>query len=218
VGWSAGYRPPPESDLIDEILLAAGKALYLANMFESKCSNVLRVANFEDIIQNDPVITLEQISALLPNAKMLGKTLQELFARTDMNVRQEQAMLLEKAREARNYIAHEGAGAIGDLWSYSVKHKLKALRKLHAKVIDLAKGDNIASTWIYQIEEPREPLPFSTDYPDKVEYWIFGHMPREWLDHDWEPDHRPPRTIVAAMSYEPWYSRPCRCPHEADEY
>lgn len=218
MGWSVNYRLPPESDLIDEILLAAGKALYLANRFESKCSYVLRIANFVDIAQNDPVATVEQIAALLPDDKMLGKTLRELFALTDMNAREEQVTLLEEARKARNYIAHEGAGAIGDLSSYSVQHKIDALRKLFAKVLDLARGDNIVSTWVFQIEEPRGPLPPSSDYPDVVTNWVFGHIPHEWLNSDWEPDHQPPRTIVAAMSYEPWYSQPCRCSHQGDEY
>ena len=159
MGWSVGYRLPPESDLIDEILLAAGKALYLANLFESKCSDVLRTAHLVDLIRDDPVVALEQASALLPSDKMLGKTLQELFTRTDINVSQEHITLLEKAREARNYIAHQGSSAIGELSGYGVQRKLDALRKLRVKVIDLAKGDNIVSKWIYQIEEPREPLP-----------------------------------------------------------
>jgi len=76
MGWSVGCRPLPESDLIDEILLAAGKALHLANMFESKCSFVLRIANLVvDIIEHDPVIALGQAAALLPGDKTLGKPL-----------------------------------------------------------------------------------------------------------------------------------------------
>jgi hypothetical protein len=35
-----GYRPPPESDLIDEIMLATGKALYLANSLVALGSEV----------------------------------------------------------------------------------------------------------------------------------------------------------------------------------
>src|SRR5579863_8363630 len=104
MGWSVGYKPPPESDLIDEILLAAGKALYLANKFESKCTYVLSIAKLVDIIQDDPVITLEQAVALLPRDKKLYDTLRELFAHARISVRQEHVVLLGNARVARNDI------------------------------------------------------------------------------------------------------------------
>jgi hypothetical protein len=211
VGWSVGYQPPPESDLIDEILLAAGKALYLANRFESNCQHVLGIANLVDLIK-DPVTSLEEVAAKLPEDKMLGPTLQGLFSHADMGIRPDEATALTKAKEARNYIAHEGAAAIGELSSYSVRGKLDALRALRAKVIDLANGDNIVSAWVYEIDEREPPPPIIDDYTDLVDDWIFGHLPREWLDPDWRPDHRPPKTLIeaiaAAKSYKPWYSRP----------
>ena len=220
MAWSVAYGSPPESDLIDEILLAAGKALYLANSFEAKCSFVLRAFNFSDVVREDPVITLEQVAALVPGDKMLGKTLQDLFARHDTGWRQEQIALLIKAREARNYVAHEAAGAIGELYHHNVQHMLDALRLLHAKVIDLAKGDNVVSAWAYYMEElTSEPLPsISVDYLDRIESWVFGHVPREWLDPNWKPDHQPPMTIRASLSYEPWYSRPCGCLNDTDDF
>jgi hypothetical protein len=213
MGWSVGYKQPPESDLIDEILLAAGKALYLANNFESNCQYVLRIANLVDLIKDDPVASLEEAAAKLPEDKMLGPTLQGLFAHTDIPMLPDRMAALKRAKDARNYIAHEGAMAIGELDSYNVQGMLDALRALRAKVIDLANGDNIVSCWVYEIDEPREPLPpIVRDYPDLVDDWIFGHLPREWLDPDWKPDHRPPKTlleaIAAAKSYKPWYSRP----------
>jgi hypothetical protein len=211
--------PPPESDLIDEILLAAGKALYLANQFEFKCGIVLKVAYAEEALKDDPVLSLEELATKIPDDRMLGGTLQDL-AKIPPGMREHESLTLEKARYARNYIAHEGAGAIGELWSYGVQQKLDALRKLHAKVIDLAKGYSIVSTWIRQIEELGKPLLSSID-PDWAENWVFSHIPHEWLDPEWKPDHQPPRTIMAAMSYEPWYSRrysrPCQCPHDADD-
>jgi hypothetical protein len=213
VGWSVGYKPPPESDLIDEILLAAGKALYLANRFESNCRHVLGIANLVDLIK-DPVTSLEEVAAKLPKEKMLGPTLQGLLSHADMSIRPDEAAALTKAKEARNYIAHKGAAAIGELSSYSVQRKLDALRALRANVIDLANGDNIVSAWVYEIDE-REPAPAIVDYyTDLVDDWIFGHLPREWLDPDWRPGHRAPETLIeaiaAAKSYKPWYSRPSK--------
>jgi hypothetical protein len=147
MGWSVGRRPLPESDLIHEILLSAGKALYLANMFESKCAFVLQIANLTDIIEADPVISLERATVMLPGGKMLGGTLRDLLSRNDVGISEEQSATITKARLARNYIAHEGAAAIGLLWTYNVQAMLDALRGLRAKVIDLANGDNIVSAW-----------------------------------------------------------------------
>jgi hypothetical protein len=207
MSWSVGNGLPPESDLIDEILLAAGKALYLANCFESKCQGVLRAAHVTDIIEADPVISLEQIGAKLPKPKMLDGTLQDLSP----HMSQAELTVLQKARLARNYIAHEGAAAIGPLSSRNVRAMLNALRGLRAAVIDLAGDDNIVSEWIYFFEEPREAMAgLGDDYLDRIDRWVFGHLPREWLDDGWEPDHHYPETLIEIISYEPWYSRPHR--------
>lgn len=212
MGRSVGFRPPPESDLIDEILLAAGKALYLVNQFESKCRFVLSVADAEEALKEDPVLSLEELSSKLTAKRPWGKivlsqTLKGL-AEVPPGVREHESLTLEKARAARNFIAHEAAGAIGDLEGRNVQHMLHALRKLHASVIDLANGDYIASTWAHRIEDPRAPFWSSADSLEWVESWVFGHIPQEWLDEGWKPDHRPPRTIREAVFYEPWYSRP----------
>jgi hypothetical protein len=145
MGWSVGWALPPEADLIDEILLAAGKALYLANRFEAKCSLVLRTANLVDVIKTDPVASLEDIASRLPAGQMLGGTLSDLQTRTDMGVTPEVHAALTRARLARNYIAHEGAAALGDLYGYGVQYMLDALRVLRSNVADLAEADNIVS-------------------------------------------------------------------------
>jgi hypothetical protein len=208
VGWSVGYKSPPESDLIDEILFAAGKALYVANSFESKCRFVLQAVNFVDLIKDDPVIALEEVAARLPGDKWLGPTLLDLFSHTAITITDEERTALTKAKDARNYLAHEAAGNVGNTDPYSVRAKIDALRRLHHAVTDLANGDNIVSAWVYQIEEPREPMPSIIDiYPDLVDGWVFGHLPREWLDPGWQPDHQRPKTVIAAVSYKPWYSR-----------
>jgi hypothetical protein len=222
MGWSVGWAVPPEADLIDEILLAAGKALYLANRFEAKCSLVLTTANLTDLIKTDPVATLEHIASRLPADQMLGGTLRDLLTRTDMGVTPAVSAGLTRARLARNYIAHEGAAALGELYGYDVQHMLDALRVLRSNVGDLAEADNIVSRWVFSIEEPREPTPsINRSYPELVDDWIFGHMPAAWLDHNWRSDRKSPRTVVDAVararSYEPFYSRVDRCLHDKAE-
>jgi hypothetical protein len=222
MGWSIGYRLPYESDLIDEILLATGKALYLANRFEAKCSYVLRIANLVDVIKGDPVLSLEDAVSRLSADQMLGRTLRDLSSRADMGMTPDKSAKLTRARLARNYIGHKGAAALGDLYGYNVQEMLDALRALQANVRDLAAGDNLVSEWIFQIEEPREPTPSVREaYLELVDDWIFGHMPENWLDVNWRRDHQPPRTlkeaVTAAASYQPWYSRDDSFLHDADE-
>jgi hypothetical protein len=157
MGWHL-----PESDLIDEILLAAGKALYLANQFEFRCKIVLKVAYAEELLRDDPVLSLEELANRIPPDKMLHMTLQAL-ANTPPGLSEDESSVLEKAKDARNYIAHEGAGAIGEITEYGgVQTKLNALRKLQAAVIELVNGDSIVSAWVYQIENPGERMPFMT--------------------------------------------------------
>jgi hypothetical protein len=213
----AGYRPPPESDLIDEILLAAGKALYLANQFEVKCKFVLTVAYAEEALKNpDSVLALQEelmrgylatkLSQRNNKPKQLGRILQDPGT-VPPGTSEGESEALEKAREARNHIAHETAGAIGDLEGRSVEHMLTALRRLHAEVIDLAKGDYVVSAWAHQITDRKARLWSSVENLEWVEYWVFGHIPQEWLDSESTPDHQPPRTIREAATYQPWYSK-----------
>jgi hypothetical protein len=222
MGWSVGYRPPRESDLIDEILLAAGKALYLANRFEEKCSYVLRMANLVDLLESDPVLTLEEAASRLPAGHMLGRTVRDLASRTDMGMTQDMVAALTNARLARNYIAHEGAASLGDPHSYNVQRMLDALRALRPRVRDLAEGDNLVSLWVYKIGEPREPTPLLAGaYLELVDDWLFGHMPPKWLDVNWRCDRKPPKTLrehmMAAASYQPWYSWKDERLHDAEE-
>ncbi|MGW6239750.1 hypothetical protein [Streptomyces sp. NPDC055094] len=53
---------------------------------------------------------------------------------------------LHKARQARNWIAHEGA-SIGDIWSVDRDGILQQAVELRTAVTDLALGDNIISQW-----------------------------------------------------------------------
>lgn len=130
--------------------------------------------------------------------------------------------MLTRARIARNYIAHEGAAALGDLGGYNVQHMLDALRVIRSSVADLAKADNIVSGWVFGIQEPREPIPGIADsYAELVDDWIFGHMPPEWLDPNWRTAYHEPRTIMDAVaqrtSYEPFFSRLDDCLQDKEE-
>jgi len=168
-------------------MLAAGRALYVCNQFEAKCRVILRNMHIIDRIASDPVASLAEAFNDLPSSpKMLGGTLKEIKAKAEaFGVTEAQLEVLVKAKDARNMIAHEGAD-IGPLYNVRSKDILQVLQRLRSAVADVAAGDNIVSTWIYYIEEPREPVPhIKFTYSDLIDRWVFGHLLGEDDSSSW---------------------------------
>jgi hypothetical protein len=172
MAWSLGYLPPREPELLDDFFLAAGKCLYLANAFEKKCRWLLRFAELAHYLKDsgDFDASLDLVNAI--KNKMLHATIGDLkkFA----PFKPEDLVLLERARDARNFIAHEGA-ALGHLSSVSAEQVHEKLAHLRREVEALALGDNLVSCWLYEIEE-KEPAPAAIKeaYPRWVDQWVFG--------------------------------------------
>ncbi|MFD0064145.1 hypothetical protein [Streptomyces sp. NPDC056690] len=174
--WSLGYLPPHEPDLLDALFLSAGRSLHIANAFEGKCRWMVRCINLVEVHQNaDPVATFEEIVAALPADKMLGPSLHQLTGH--MSCSTETMDVLRRAREARNFIAHEGAD-VGDLSAARAKHILAHVGRLRSAVSDLAAGDNIVSQRGFHFEEPNWSLPrdLVDAYPAMIDEWVFGHF------------------------------------------
>lgn len=173
MGWSLDYLTPREPELLDQFFLAVGKALYLASAFESKCQWVLRIAkiaaHYERI--GDTSATVELAKAL--KNKLLGPTLNEMKDFPEFNAND--IATLERAKDARNYIAHESA-EIGSLSSATEKVIREKLDRLRDELDTLVSGDNLVSAWVYEITE-KEPAPrgIQNEYPTWVSDWVFGH-------------------------------------------
>ncbi len=154
--------------------MAAGKALYIANAFESKCRFVLKIAQLESYIEGRPEATLPDAIASLSKEKLLGPTIATL--KLFPEVTSGEVALLEKARDARNFIAHEGA-AFGYVFHVKEKHLREHLSKLRVAVSQLAQGDNVVSRWVYEIEEKEvAPRDFEFSYPVMVDTWVFNEV------------------------------------------
>ncbi|WP_406332871.1 hypothetical protein [Streptomyces sp. NBC_00203] len=199
MGWSLGYLKPCEPRLLDALFLSAGRALHLANSFESKCQYVLRMAHLAEVSQADPVLGLQEMIANLPPDKMLGGTLRDL-SNTRLGSRPSDFDLLDGARKARNFIAHEGA-SIGNVMDAKRATILKHSIRLREAVSDLASGDNVVSAWVFHIEEPDDYLPrdLMDAYPTMVDNWVFSHFgglldPPEPPDEDVPPEAAEPAT------------------------
>ena len=173
MGWSLSRFEPRDLELIRFALLAAGKALFLTNAFESKCRFVLRIANLEAHIKTNPDASLADAIASLAKDKLLGQTINDL--KKFPPVSESQLVALERARDGRNFIAHEGA-AFGSLQASSRSIR-EHLTRLRAAVNDLVPGDDVVSRWVYEIEEKEVPSRHvMANYPEMVERWVFGDL------------------------------------------
>lgn len=174
MGWSLSLQQPLEPELCDAVLFAGGKALYIANAFEKKCQFVLRIANLESFILNKPQASLADAIAALAKDKMLHSTLVDLSKFPQ--VQPSDLTALERAKDGRNFIAHEGA-LFGMIWEARRRDIEEHVEKLRNAVRGLAEGDNVVSGWVYQIEEKeRPPVLFVSGYPEMLEAWVFNHI------------------------------------------
>lgn len=84
--------------------------------------------------------------------------------------------VLDRARSARNFIAHEGAD-VGSVWARP-DVILRHVVKLRAAVADLVAGDNVVSEWVYGLEEPHQSVPrdLIEAYPAMIDDWVFSHF------------------------------------------
>ena len=175
MAWVLSEEISGNADHITAALLAAGKALYLANRFEEKCKYFLKVRKliYEKEEGTDPIASLQQTLESLVPGKMLGPTLHDLSELLKGTSKEDALGLLGRAKDARNFIAHEGAN-FGDLLQgdrYVTQH----LRTLRGAVVDLAHGDNAVSSWIYELQSSRFRPPSSVErYVAIVERWVFG--------------------------------------------
>jgi hypothetical protein len=178
--WSLDYGRPKEPALLDEFFLAAGKALYIANGFEAKLRYVLRMAKLANRIKegDDLDAWLEYMQTLTD--PVLGRALVELTAFSLM--KPADIEVLNRARDARNYVAHEGA-FVGPLSGASARTIAKRMEDLRHRVAALSTGDNLVSRWVYEIDEKEAaPSEIRRFYPRWVDDWIFGDS----IGHDFD--------------------------------
>ena len=174
MGWSLDYVPIREPELLAQFFSAAGKALYLATAFEAKCRYVLRIAKLAHRYQETGDASATMALAEVLKDRMLCATIKELKGFSEIEAAD--IDLLEKAKGARNYIAHECAG-FGPLSGVSAKSIHEQLGRLREQVVVLAAGDNVVSRWVYEIEEKEAaPREIQDTYVLRVEEWVFGEL------------------------------------------
>ena len=164
-------------------MVALGKSLYFACHFERKCQEVLRVLHIVSMYRDtgDASATLKAVAAA--RGQMLHATLEGMKGTADNLLDHSEIARLSRAREARNFVAHES----GKINIYRAEHIAEAFTALRSAVVDLASGDNVISTWLFEISE-KSPAPkwMTETYEARVCNWIFGD-PFEEPDHTFYP-------------------------------
>ena len=180
MSWLFDLHPAEEPELVNAFLLSAGKALCLAQGFEAKCRYVLGIVALTDAIKDGHEFDAACALAKCVADKTLCKTIHLIRKSwaTDLP-------LLIAAKDARNYIAHEGA-LIYSVSDIQAVHVLELFRKLELRVVDLAKGDNLVSAWCYEIaEKEHAPSRWQASYEEMILQWVFDGSPRQ-PDGSWE--------------------------------
>jgi hypothetical protein len=171
MGWSLDYLPIREPELLEQFFSAAGKALYLATAFEAKCRYVLRIAKLAHYYQETGDASATLALAEVLKDRMLCATIKELTGFPE--IKAADIDLLEKAKDARNYIAHECA-ALGPISAVRATSIHEQLGRLREQVVVLAAGDNVVSRWVYEIgEKEAAPRGIQSTYVQRVEEWVF---------------------------------------------
>jgi hypothetical protein len=190
MAWSVSANTQENPELVNIVLSAVGKSLYVANMFESKCKSFLGLSNLIAGVADNPALasSIEDLFPAFQSNKMLGATLRdlEIFELNRYHISVEaKYVILNKAKDARNYIAHEGA-YFGHAWAATTEILTEHMAKLRSAVSELSNGDDIISNWFHQIEwllyknrtDPDEEIwfHFVDKYPQLVDEWIFGEF------------------------------------------
>lgn len=172
MGWSLDYKSPQNIELLDQFFLTAGKSLYLASSFESKCQWILFIMKITEHFERKRDTTASMKLAKTLKNKLLGPTLNELKEFPDFTY--DDITKLERAKNARNFIVHESTN-IGPLSSTPTVVIREKLNQLRNELNALIPGDNLVSSWIYEITE-KEPSPsgIKAEYPTMISEWIFG--------------------------------------------
>ncbi len=162
--------------LEDQWLQTSGRALLLAQHFEKCC---IFVAGSIQLVE-DNASDHDFESSFSRIQKLLLSGAINRIHRSLLGI-PEHTELLECARDARNYIAHE-------ISLFCIRNGptdiLKMMPQLTKKVGDLALADSLVSWWAHLIEEKEDAISYEDFqfYPLELTKWVLG--PLEQIDHD----------------------------------
>lgn len=158
-------------DIHDCYLAAVGRGLLLAQNFEENCKYVLLIWDLGDAFKSGVISNAGELPAYsnLLLKRFLGPVVKRFGSK--YGIKPEQYKVLEKARNARNYLAHEGATPC--LYYRHPEAITEALPLFKRSIGELAEGDNLVSGWSYMIQEKElPPYRIKQQYCDQITAYI----------------------------------------------
>ncbi|MFN0299208.1 MAG: hypothetical protein ACKVQU_02520 [Burkholderiales bacterium] len=180
-----------------DYLVALGRAIALAQNFEINCKFVFGVNDLGEAFAAKKIgVKAWQSYGKKLMKRSLGETLR---GRDNDQIFKRQIPVLEAARVARNYLAHQAAEPALYVPAMSGKHKLrdlilkkvdrlkiekerqemvvsylqKILPRFEKAIRDFAEGDKVVSEWSYIIQEKDAHMPMITEtYVDDAVEWV----------------------------------------------
>lgn len=166
---------------LNDLFLALGKSLYIANEFERKCKWLWKVAVMEKTYacrksygENHRKAWDAAIDEI-QKKKFLARMVSEMLGYREP---ENEIRILDRARVARNWIAHKG-GSIGPISHISGEDIESNLLLLNAAVDDLVPGDYLVSKWAVEVQE-KLPIRYATGW----EYWesdLYEKSVKKWI-------------------------------------
>jgi hypothetical protein len=169
------YPPPRRTEFSDDMYSMIGRALAVANRFESSCKALALLLGIrkQDSPSDSFSVTRQQdfdelIAAILK--RRLFQQIETLVAR--LRLPEEAKQLFHSARNDRNFIAHEltlGIDRVAESESYVETMRADlAVRVEHLAMADLA----VCLLMILETDETLPTLKFVSDYAGIVKRWV----------------------------------------------
>ncbi len=156
---------------------AVGRALLVAQHFEESCKDFMKrwiISGYLEVGVAKSVSDIRSISEKLTGL-MLGSSIKRLSS--DRDITDAEITVLIRAKDARNYIAHEAVTATAFISRFSRRHRPDNLSLFKDAVSALVEGDNLISSWGYMFHEQEGyPAEYLVEYPNRLTKWILAPL------------------------------------------
>lgn len=168
--------PEALNEFEESYVIAVGRALLVAQHFEESCKDFMKWWIISGALEEGVAKSVSDIRSISEKLTglMLGGSIKRL--RDDRDITDAEIAVLIRAKDARNYIAHEAVTAIAFISRFS-RRRPDNLSRFKEAVCALVEGDNLISSWGYMFHEQEEPsAEHLAEYPGRLAKWILAPL------------------------------------------
>ena len=155
---------------------ASGRALTLAQHFEANCKDVLMWWHVSKAAEDGKVKSRADLKSFAEElvGLMLAKTIKRLA--DDHEISDVELDVLVRAKDARNYVAHECMAATSFASQFD-RNPVGDDGRFRQEIRALAAGDNLISSWSYMFHEKEmPPMHYMSAYTEKICSWVLAPL------------------------------------------